>query len=219
MGLVGGHSFRLKNHDTGFENVENSCATAACHPGLTTINRTANGDYDGDAATEGIQDETTGLLDLLLGALYAAGASRTLTDDTGLPVNDPEICTAPGVPLACCTGFQTGPTCEDPHAHGAYPYWTLRRCSGGTRGGLACSGTGAGTAPFDCPSGACNATVPTGNTTTTVINAIWNWEYVDNSGDLGVKNTGYAIGALQIAYKGLTGNPVPGAAYRYSPAP
>jgi len=61
--------------------------------------------------------------------------------------------------------------------------------------------------------------VPTGNRTTTVVNAIWNWEFVDNSGDLGVKNTGYAIGLLQIAYKGTAGVAVPGAAYRYTPNP
>jgi hypothetical protein len=53
----------------------------------------------------------------------------------------------------------------------------------------------------------------------TVEDAIWNWEYVDNSGDLGVKNTGYAIGLLQIAYQGVTNTPVPNAAYRYDPAP
>lgn len=197
VGMVGGHSFRLKNHDSGFENVANSCATSACHPGLTTINRTANGDYDGDGVTEGIQDETRGLLGLLKDALYAAGASRLLLNaDTGLPTTEADL-----------------------EAEATNPYWTLRRCSGGTRDGLACNGTGGGTAPFDCSGGTCNATVPTGDRTTTVINAIWNWEFVDNSGDLGVKNTGYAIGLLQIAYKGVTSNPVPGASYRYSPAP
>jgi hypothetical protein len=37
-----------------------------------------------------------------------------------------------------------------------------------------------------------------------VKNAIWNWEYVDNSGDFGVKNTGYAVGLLQVSYIKLT---------------
>ena len=31
-----------------------------------------------------------------------------------------------------------------------------------------------------------------------LVNAIWNWEYVDNSADLGVKNTGYAVGLLRF---------------------
>lgn len=197
MGMVGGHTFRLKNHETGYENVGSGCNTSGCHTGLTTINRTANGDYDGDTVIEGVQDETRGLLALLKDALYAAGASRLLLNaETGLPTTE-----------------------DDPEAEPANPYWTLRKCSGGTRDTLACNGTGAGTAPFNCPGGACNAVVPTGDRTATVVNAIFNWEFVDNSGDLGVKNTGYAIGLLQIAYKGVTGNPVPDAAYRYSPAP
>jgi hypothetical protein len=175
--------------------VANTCATAACHPGLTTINRIANGDYDGDTAIEGVQDETQGLLELLETALSAAGASRLLLDPvTGLPTTDP-------------TGTPT------------YPYWVTRKCTGGSRAGLACNGTGAGTAPFNCPDGGtCDVTVPAGELAT-VEDAIWNWEFVDNSGDLGVKNTGYAVGLLQVAYKGVTNTPVPNASYRYSPAP
>ncbi len=197
VGKVGGHTFRLKNHDTGYENVATTCNSTGCHSGVTTINRTANGDYDGDATIEGIQDETRGLLSLLKDALYTAGASRLLLNaTTGLPTTE-----------------------SDPEAEPTNPYWTLRRCSGGSRDTLACNGTGAGTAPFNCPSGACNATVPTGDRTATVVNAIWNWQFVTNSHDLGVKNTGYAIGLLQIAYKGVMGVAVPGAAYRYSPAP
>jgi predicted CXXCH cytochrome family protein len=181
-GLVGGHTFRLKDHDTGFENVANSCATTACHPGLTTINRTANGDYDGDTLIEGIQDETQGLLNLLEDALNTAGAERLFDPVTGAAAN---------------------------------PYWATSKCVGGARAGLPCTGA---SAPFNCPGGTCTASVPSAELAT-VEDAIWNWEYVDNSGDLGVKNTGYAIGLLQVAYKGVTNGPVPGAAYRYDPAP
>ncbi|MEK6674896.1 MAG: NHL repeat-containing protein [Planctomycetota bacterium] len=182
VGKVGGHTFRLKDHATGFENVANTCASAACHPGATAINITANGNYDGDLLTEGIQDETRGLLDLLELALNAAGAFRLLDPITGAGVN---------------------------------PYWATKICAGGSRNGLVCTGT----APFDCPGGGtCNNSV-SASELATVEDAIWNWEYVDNSGDLGVKNTGYAIGLLQIAYKGITNNPVANAAYRYSPAP
>jgi len=214
-GKVGGHTFNLKVHDPddeafGFENVANACSAVACHPGLTTFNRPADanpagGDYDGDGTIEGVQDETGGMLGLLKDALYVAGASRVLvSSETGLPTTE-----------------------TDPNAAPTYPYWTLRRCSGGSRDGLACNGTGAGNAPFNCPGGgACNAAVPAGDPTATVVNAIWNWEYVDNSGDLGVKNTGYAIGLLQIAYKGVAGSavpqlppPAPLVAYRYTPAP
>ncbi len=41
----------------------------ACHPGLTTFDRTARADYDGDGILEGIQTEMQGLLDALKGAL------------------------------------------------------------------------------------------------------------------------------------------------------
>jgi len=200
-GKVGGHTFNLVDHESGFENVDNTCNAAGCHSGLTTINRTANGDYDGNGLIQGIQTETHGLLILLKDALNAAGAFRLLLDpDTGLPTEDPiGGLNSDGAP--------------------SYPYWTTKMCSGGDRDGLACNGSGAGTAPFNCPGGgACNSSVPAGEVAT-VEDAIWNWEYVDNSEDLGVKNTGYAIGLLQIAYKGVTDQAVPSAAYRYSPAP
>lgn len=233
-GKIGGHTFNMMVHDPddpayGVENVDNACNSVACHGGapLASYDRIvpsppypANRDYDGDGTIEGVQTETLGLLNLLKDALYAAGASRLLVNETtGLPTTEPEICTAAGVPLACCTGVRTGPGCLDPDAHGENPYWTTSRCAAGTRAGLPCRGSGVGTAPFDCPGSTCTAMVPTGDRTATLEDAIWNWEFVDNSGDRGVKNTGYAIGLLQIAYKGVTGVPVPDAGYRYTPAP
>ncbi|MCO6439218.1 MAG: SMP-30/gluconolactonase/LRE family protein [Phycisphaerae bacterium] len=51
-----------------------------------------------------------------------------------------------------------------------------------------------------------------------VKNCIWNWQYVTNSGDLGVKNTSYAVGVLQLTYEQLTGAPLaPPAVLRYVP--
>ena len=47
----------------------NTATCAGCHPGLTTFNRPARGDYDGDAVVEGIQDEVRGLLEVLKAAL------------------------------------------------------------------------------------------------------------------------------------------------------
>lgn len=146
-GKVGGHSFSMKVHDPadpdyGVENVVNACQS--CHPGLDTLNRTAHGDYDGDGSIEGVQDETRGLLDLVLAAIQAKGA----------------------VQLA------------------GHPYWNV-------------------------------AGVPAADQAA-VKNAIWNWQFVINSGDYGVHNTAYAVGALQAAYKGLTGQDVPGAFLRYA---
>jgi hypothetical protein len=182
VGTVGGHTFRLKNHDTGYENVATTCATAACHPGATTINMTANGDYDGDGLVEGVQDETHGLLTLLENALNTVGAYRLIDPLTG---------------------------------HGANPYWATSLCSAGDRAGQPCTGA---TGTFGCPGGTCTASVAAPELAT-VEDAIWNWQYVENSGDYGVKNTGYAVGLLQVAYLGVTNIPVPSAAYRYSVAP
>jgi predicted CXXCH cytochrome family protein len=79
--LVGAHTFLLANdngtpEDTGddFSNVANACAV--CHQGLTTFNRPANGDYDGDGTTEGVQDEVRGLLALVLAQLEASGVQH-----------------------------------------------------------------------------------------------------------------------------------------------
>ncbi len=154
--------------DFGFENAVNACG--GCHTGLTTINRPAGGDYDGNLVVEGVQDETQGLLDLVLGQLVIKGAVKL----DGYPywnfsnVADVLNCTGVGVPFACCTGPQTGATC------------------------------------------------PTGQLQL-VRDAVWNWQFVVNSGDLGVKNTAYAVGALQVAYRALTGVDVPGATLRYLP--
>jgi predicted CXXCH cytochrome family protein len=199
-GKVGGHTFNLAVHDMddpdfGFENVVNACN--GCHdPDLTVLNTTAGGDYDGDGEIEGVQDETEGLMDLLQAAIEATGAVK-------LPSN---------------------------------PYWRIAQCVGGTNAGATCTSnstcTGGGTCvtiitTMHCSGGsnnwgACttNDDCPDGGTCVSdrpiVEDAIWNWEFVDNSGDRGVKNTGYAIGLLQIAYLGVTNTPVPGAEYRYT---
>ncbi|RME40325.1 MAG: hypothetical protein D6788_03535, partial [Planctomycetota bacterium] len=149
-GKVGGHTFNLKVHDPddpdyGFENVANACQR--CHAGLTTLNRRARGDYDGDGIVEGVQDETQGLLDLVFNEILAKGAVYL----------------------------------------GHYPYWDF-------------SGV------VDDPPG----------TLQTVQDAVWNWEYVKNAGDLGIKNTAYAVGVLQLTYEKLTGH-VLNAYLRYVP--
>lgn len=140
---VGGHTFNMKDRDSGFENVENACQ--GCHTGLATLNRTARGDYDGDGAVEGVQDEVSGLLASVLAQLQAKGA----------------------VQLA------------------GYPYWNINAVPEADR--------------------------------ILVKNGIWNWEYVDNSGDLGVHNTAYAVGLLQLTYEKLTEEVLANAYLRYVP--
>ncbi len=102
---------------------------------------------------------------------------------------------------------------------GHYPYWSLAGldpagfCDGGIDNGLPClvdtdcddliAGDAAGSCmPADEPA---------------VRSAIWNYEYVDNDASLGVHNTAYAVGLLQLTYEKLTGNVLPGAYLRYVP--
>lgn len=158
-GKVGGHTFNVKvldpeDPDFGFENVA-ACNIPSCHGAagarspeleLTTLNRTAFGDYDGDGTIEGVQDETEGLMDLVLEQITTNGAVK-------LP---------------------------------SYPYWNT---SGVDPGML-----------------------------TLIEDAIWNWQFVENSGDRGVHNTAYAVGLLQVTYKALAGQDVPGAFLRYGSA-
>ncbi|MDP3880448.1 MAG: cytochrome c3 family protein, partial [Dehalococcoidales bacterium] len=68
LNTAGGHTWNMTGTYQGQE-IENvgSCNTDGCHAGspLTSFNRKAYGDYDGDGATEGIQDEIDGLIKLL----------------------------------------------------------------------------------------------------------------------------------------------------------
>jgi predicted CXXCH cytochrome family protein len=150
---VGGHSFNMDVHvagdpDEGFENVANACNAAACHGDtgpLTTFNRTAFGDYDGLNGIQGVQDETQGLLDLVLAQIEAKGAVYL----------------------------------------GSYPYWNL-----------------SGVDPSEL---------------TLVKNAIWNHDLIKEDGSLGIHNTDYTVGLLQLTYEQLAGVVVPGADLLYTP--
>jgi len=147
---IGGHTFAMRvddpaDPDYGTENLS-GCNAAACHGEtgpLTTLNRTAYGDYDGDGTIEGVMDEVQGLMDLVLTTIEGTGAVYL----------------------------------------GHYPYWDVSTVD---------------PAQLD-----------------DVKDAIWNYEYVGNSGDLGIKNTAYAVGLLQVTYLVLTGNDVPDAYLRY----
>ncbi|MCU0728349.1 MAG: hypothetical protein MUE73_21615, partial [Planctomycetes bacterium] len=58
------------------------CNVAGCHSSLTSFNRTAFGDYDGDLVIEGIQDEFDGCLAILEAAILAkvpSGPDVTVT--------------------------------------------------------------------------------------------------------------------------------------------
>ncbi len=85
----GGHTWNMNATYQGKE-VENLGACTACHKDLTTFNRTAYGDFDGDGKIEGVQDEVTGLLEALAkelpkdaatGAVMSGGFTTTNTTE------------------------------------------------------------------------------------------------------------------------------------------
>ncbi|UCC31911.1 MAG: hypothetical protein JSU86_06460, partial [Phycisphaerales bacterium] len=95
---------------------------------------------------------------------------------------------------------------------GHYPYWQTKKCAGGIDDGEFC------TYDSDCDLSAPDdglGTCAAGPDEALLRDAIWNYEFVDNDGSLGVHNTGYAVGLLQVTYKALTGVDVPGAFLRY----
>jgi hypothetical protein len=75
---TGGHSWSMVGEFNG-RRVENVGACTSCHRSLTTLNRTARGDYDGDGSVEGVQDEVLGLLSLLAAQLPKNSAGEVLS--------------------------------------------------------------------------------------------------------------------------------------------
>lgn len=95
---VGGHSWNMRNEERGFENTF-GCNVDACHRGnISSLNRTANSDFDGDGTTEGVQDEIRGLSDSLRTLLVNANLLEYVAaDDAYEPVDGREVATADSV--------------------------------------------------------------------------------------------------------------------------
>jgi hypothetical protein len=76
---LGGHSTNMVWEEE--ENVE-TCNISGCHRGapLTSFNRKASEDFDGDGTIEGVQDEIEGLLEQLKNKLIAANLLTTEGD-------------------------------------------------------------------------------------------------------------------------------------------
>lgn len=74
-GPVGGHTFKVVAK--GQENL-NACNE--CHPDLTTVERRALGDYDGNKKIESIQQEVEGLMALVKKALVEKYSNRGVKD-------------------------------------------------------------------------------------------------------------------------------------------
>lgn len=76
---IGSHTFMVSDDDGN----ELLSACGQCHSGLTSFDRTARGDYDGDGSTEGIQSEVDGLLTLLKSKILESGNVTEDTDSFG----------------------------------------------------------------------------------------------------------------------------------------
>ena len=76
---IGEHSFAMRDKD---DNI-NIGACQQCHTTLTTFDRKARGDYDGNGKTEGIQTEIAGLLAILKAAITASGSVTFSSDSFG----------------------------------------------------------------------------------------------------------------------------------------
>ncbi|MBI2854731.1 MAG: ammonia-forming cytochrome c nitrite reductase subunit c552 [Chloroflexi bacterium] len=68
MANAGGHSWSMTGSYQG-KDIENVAACASCHKDLTSFDRQAYGDYDGNGKAEGIQTEVAGLLKLVAAQL------------------------------------------------------------------------------------------------------------------------------------------------------
>ncbi|MBI4319434.1 MAG: hypothetical protein HY675_13180 [Chloroflexi bacterium] len=83
---LGKHTWAMEAD--GVENAVNACG--GCHSGLTTYNRPARGDYDGDGRVAGVQDEVKGLLEIVSAAL-PKGADGAVLSSTISPSNTNEL--------------------------------------------------------------------------------------------------------------------------------
>lgn len=78
MANEGGHSWSMTGTYQGKE-LENLAACTSCHKDLTTFNRPAFGDYDGNGKIEGIQTEVEGLLKLVAAQLPKDSSGAVLS--------------------------------------------------------------------------------------------------------------------------------------------
>ena len=81
---IGGHSWNMVNEERSFQNTA-GCNVSGCHQvaQLTTLNRTADADFDWDGSVEGVQDEIEGLLD----SLHTVLETANLADADGHPIS------------------------------------------------------------------------------------------------------------------------------------
>jgi hypothetical protein len=183
----GGHTFEMvkENGDPDLE----SCLP--CHAGLTTFDKAAYADYDGDGAVEGTQDEVEGLLLSVKGAIETKIADAVIAEPAKYVIN----CSAQG------HGNHVAATIAD--ASGRI---LLRTSAGWLIGDCNEDGVISGTEN--------NSRVPTGANGDLIWKAAYNYYRQEFDGSFGVHNTSYTVQILQRTYYALLGVGVPGATIR-----
>lgn len=181
--LVGGHSFAMRSGD-----VVHLEACTSCHAGLTSFDRTAYGDYDGDGFLEGVQTEVTHLSALVQEQL-ALRAGVVWPADTG---GGPAQLVSFHGKIRVLKSFEPGvsdPACSpagDPEG------WTAAGCFAFAEGAI----------PQNTPS------------ETALLQAAWNYFLIEGDRSRGLHNTAFAVSVLQRTYQAVAGVPVPGAVLR-----
>ncbi|MBU0492775.1 MAG: hypothetical protein KKA73_02955 [Chloroflexi bacterium] len=84
---VGAHTFAMTSPDGQLEHI---AVCQGCHPGITTFDFPASGDYDGNGKVEGGQTEVQGLLALVKQELVKSGVQVVATGD---PYFEPQTIT------------------------------------------------------------------------------------------------------------------------------
>ncbi|GEM_PF-5069713 len=193
---LGGHAFKLQSghglshlqpdepdepSTPGTEgSLEYTAACTTCHTSLTTFNRTARADYDGNGSIDGIQDEIKGLLYTVAKMIYYIDHTCTLGGVGGVGTS----CTVhDNLTSTGTSGF--GTTCDGALPDFAYP--TL------------CTGTiNVGTIGYKSTTG-----VGFFKSSPIIRRATWNYNSIVRDGSLGVHNAAYTIKTLQGTYKAL----------------
>lgn len=84
---VGSHTFSMRDTmgtaDPADDEINVTNACSSCHGSLTTYDRTARGDYDGDGVVEGTQTEVRGLFDILRPAILTSMPGTAVDEESG----------------------------------------------------------------------------------------------------------------------------------------
>ncbi len=165
---MGGHSFAM-----AYGSTSHTAACTPCHTTLTTFDRTARADYDGDGTIEGIQTEVRGILFVLAAKIQARDTTRikAITATSAAAVTRDNTLSYNGT----CSSF------------------TATGCTAAA-GTTSCDNLATGKARTDYQ--VCNFI----DLADYLKRAIWNYNMMTREGSFGVHNAASSIQTLQKTY-------------------